>query len=123
MSSDKITSRIRFLFEKFCERAIMGPNEALRAASEIGRVNIKDCVDENGRLKRLRDIPDATARAISTFKTDGRKREIKLFDKDKQITNMLKVHKKLDERAQVNVKIDYAAEMKKGRERSGKPRE
>lgn len=96
--------------------------ETLREVERIASVCLKDLCQEDGRVKPMSDWPDAIAAAVSSieiveyFEGFGKEKEqvgwikkFKLWDKDKQLGNLLKMYGQLTEKVEVTASDDLAS--------------
>lgn len=96
--------------------------ETLREVERIASVCLKDLCHEDGRAKPMSEWPDAIAAAVSSieiveyFEGTGKEKEqvgwikkFKLWDKDKQLGNLLKMYGQLTEKVEVTASDDLAS--------------
>lgn len=119
LNRNEITAEIKRQVEKTYEKRIMGPQELLGRLSDASRADIADLTNEDGTIRRLRDIPEKTRLAITSTKGVGRKREIKIESKNTAYSLIGKYHRLFVDR--IEIKDDRLADrVKRARERAAK---
>jgi hypothetical protein len=105
---------------------LIDPDRALREAARLAYSDIRELVDENGKLLPLKKLPDHIAAAVSAVKVrkdnavsgDGVQEdvvEVKLWDKSKNLEMLFKHLNLLVERLHVDVTVSLPERLKAAR--------
>jgi len=114
---------------------MVDPDRVLQEAARLAFSDLRQCFDENGKVKDTKDWPDELAAAVSSTKSrrvnldsaDGHTdvvTELKVWDKPKNIELLMKHLGLLTEKVELKVEGDIVARLHEARKRlaDGKPR-
>ena len=119
LAKPSVKAEIHCLTEAAIKAEHMSANEVIREMTRIASADLMELSDLNGRVRRLRDIPERLRRCISSVKRnrDGTY-DFKFWSKDIQLTNLGKFHKLLTERVEFHDKTSLADRMRRARLRA-----
>lgn len=121
---DEVKAEIHRLTEQMFREEHMSADEALAQMARLGRSDIGDLYWKPGELdsagnattpgvmKRLHEMPEAVRSRIKSMEpTEWGGYKVTLWDKPSQITNALKIHKKLGGDVNVNITLGFSERM------------
>lgn len=135
LRNDKIRAAIDAQFALQEKRTLITADRILAELMRVGLADIGEAFNDDGSLKRVRDMPEELRRAISSVEVDelwegygedrqqiGVTKKIKFWEKTKAL-QLLGNHLKLFvDRLEVSGKVELASVLKEARERANAKR-
>lgn len=120
LAKPSIRAEVDKRLNEIMERSIASRERILQETTRLALSDPKELVDENGRIRRLREIPDDLRVCIKSIKRskDGAF-EVTFRDKEKGLELMGKYHKLWTDRVEHDVSDNLIEKMRAARKRVG----
>jgi phage terminase small subunit len=106
LRKDEVWKRVRELEDAISTRNHLSAARTLEKSAEIVEADIAEITEEDGTIRSLRSIPPKFRKLIESLEYDiyGRPK-IKLPSRNAALTNLMKHHKLITERSDINIHL------------------